>query len=160
MKGNFRSGRLASLPRKALVVIQFTVSVALIIGTIIVYRQIQFAKDRPLGYDKNGLIYVFANTPELIKLDYKVLRKELLNTNVVENMSKSSSTMSEEGNLSTGFTWDNNPNSDVLFTVLSATEDHAKTIGLELVKGRDFLPDFKSDSTSVLLNETAARTGW
>jgi putative ABC transport system permease protein len=157
LKGNFRSGRLASLPRKALVVIQFTVSVALIIGTIIVYRQIQFAKDRPMGYDKNGLIYVFANTPELTKLDYKVLRNELLKTNVVENMSKSSSTMSDEGNLTTGFTWDNNPNSDVLFTIMSGTEDHTKTIGLELIKGRDFLPDFKSDSTSVLLNETAAK---
>jgi putative ABC transport system permease protein len=157
LKGHFRTGRLASLPRKAMVVIQFTVSVALIIGTVIVYRQIQFAKDRPLGYNKNGLMYVFVNTPELAKLDYNVLRNELLNTNMVENMSTSASTMSQEGNLSSGFSWDGlPPNSDVLFTVLSTTQDHAKTTGLELVKGRDFLPDFKSDSTSILLNETAA----
>jgi ABC-type antimicrobial peptide transport system permease subunit len=158
LKGHFRSGKLASLPRKALVVVQFTVSVALIIGTIIVYRQIQFAKDRPLGYDKNGLMYVFVNTPELANINYRVLREELMNTNVVENMSKSSTTLTGEGNLTSGVSWDNlPPNSDVLFTVMGATQEYGKTVGLEFVKGRDFLPDFKSDSLSVILNETAAR---
>jgi ABC-type antimicrobial peptide transport system permease subunit len=158
LKGHFRSGKLASIPRKALVVIQFTVSVTLIIGTIIVYRQIQFAKDRPLGYDTNGLVYVYVNTPELVNLDYTVLRNELLNTNVVENISKSTSTLTGEGNLTSGFSWDGLPaNSDVLFTVMSATQDYSKTVGLEFVRGRDFLPDFKSDSASVLVNETAAR---
>jgi putative ABC transport system permease protein len=158
LKGNFRSGKLASIPRKVLVVIQFTVSVALIIGTIIVYKQIQFAKDRPLGYDVNGLMYVFVNTPELAKLDYKLLRDELLKTDVVENMSTSSTPMSMEGNLTSGFSWDGLPaNSDILFTVQSVTQDYAKTVGLQLLKGRDFLPDFKSDSASVLVNETAAR---
>lgn len=159
LKGHFRTGRLASIPRKALVVIQFTVSVALIIGTVIVYRQIQFAKNRPLGYNTNGLLYVYVNTPELAKLDNITLRNELLNTNVVENVSKSTSTLRDEGNLTSGFSWDGLPaNSDILFTVMSATQEYAKTVGLEFVKGRDFLPDFKSDSASVLLNETAART--
>src|SRR6202012_2819519 len=55
LKGTFRVGRLAALPRKILVVVQFTVSVVLIIGTIVVYRQIQFAKNRPVGYDRSGL---------------------------------------------------------------------------------------------------------
>src|SRR5437762_13278137 len=65
LKGTFRVGRFAALPRKVLVVVQFSISIALIIGTIIVYRQIQYAKDRPVGYDREGLISVFMNTPDL-----------------------------------------------------------------------------------------------
>lgn len=159
LKGHLRTGKLASIPRKALVVIQFTVSVALIIGTIIVYRQIQFAKDRPLGYNTNGLLYVYVNTPELANLDNYTLRNELLKTNVIEDMSKSSSTLTGEGNLTSGFSWDGSPpNSDVLFTVMGATKEYARTVGLEFVKGHDFPAGTISDSLSVLLNETAART--
>lgn len=58
LKGTFRVGRLASLPRKVLVVVQFTISLALIIGTIIVYNQVQYSKNRPIGYDRNGLMMV------------------------------------------------------------------------------------------------------
>ena len=56
LKGTFSTGRFSSLPRKVLVVIQFTVSVILIIGTVVIYQQIQFAKNRPLGYNSNGLV--------------------------------------------------------------------------------------------------------
>ncbi len=54
MKGAFKTGRLASLPRKVLVVTQFTISLRLIIGTIIVYNQIQYSENRPIGYDRMG----------------------------------------------------------------------------------------------------------
>ncbi len=65
LKGTFRVGRFAALPRKVLVVVQFSISIALIIGTIIVYRQIQYAKDRPVGYTREGLITIYMNTPDL-----------------------------------------------------------------------------------------------
>ena len=58
LKGTFRAGRLAALPRKALVVMQFSISIALIICTLIVYNQIMFAKNRPVGYTRDGLILV------------------------------------------------------------------------------------------------------
>ena len=64
LKGTFKAGRSAAIPRKILVVLQFTVSVALIIGAIIVYKQIQFAKDRPVGYTREGLVSI-ANTDAL-----------------------------------------------------------------------------------------------
>jgi len=54
LKGVCRAGRLASIPRKVLVVLQFTVSIAMIIGTMIVFRQIQFARNRPVGYEQGG----------------------------------------------------------------------------------------------------------
>src|SRR6185503_20000049 len=65
LKGTFKAGRFATLPRKVLVVLQYTVSVALIIGTIIVYKQIQHAKDRPVGYSRDGLLMIHVKSPDL-----------------------------------------------------------------------------------------------
>src|SRR5882724_1350427 len=65
LKGTFKAGRFAAIPRKVLVVLQFTVSVTLIIGTIVVFRQIEFAKNRPIGYDRKGLINNFPKTLDI-----------------------------------------------------------------------------------------------
>jgi len=64
LKGTFKAGRLSSLPRRLLVVAQFTISISIIIGTMIVYQQIQFAKDRPVGYSREGLLMVPMRSPE------------------------------------------------------------------------------------------------
>ena len=58
LKGTFRTGKFSAAPRKVLVIVQFTVSIALIIGTVVVWQQIQHAKDRPVGYTRAGLIMV------------------------------------------------------------------------------------------------------
>ena len=81
-------GRFAAVPRKLLVVLQFTVSVTLIIGTIIVFQQIQHAKNRPIGYDRNGLINIFMTTPD-IHLHYEAVRQELENDNAIVDMAES-----------------------------------------------------------------------
>jgi putative ABC transport system permease protein len=157
LKGTFSTGKFASLSRKALVVIQFTVSVALIIGTVVIYKQIQHAKDRQLGYNVNRLLYVPANTPDLQKLDYNVLKNDLTATGVVENMAKSSTPLTVEGNLNTGFKWSGSPEqSDILFTVMNVTETYGKTVGFEVVEGRDFSEEFTSDSTAMIINQTSA----
>src|SRR5258705_9974238 len=83
LKGTFKAGRFSSLPRKVLVVVQFTVSVSLIAGTIIVYQQIQFAKNRPAGYARENLISLHSRTPEL-KGKYEVLRNEFKKTGALE----------------------------------------------------------------------------
>src|SRR6185436_14963900 len=85
LKGTFRAGRFASLPRKVLVVVQFTFSIALIIGTIIVFNQIQYAKSRPLNYRNEGLITVPMSTPEL-RQHFEAIRSDLLATGVVYDM--------------------------------------------------------------------------
>ncbi|HZI54768.1 MAG TPA: ABC transporter permease, partial [Chitinophagaceae bacterium] len=90
LKGTFRVGRFASLPRKILVVVQFTFSIALIIGTIIVFKQIHFAKNRPVNYRNEGLITVMMSTPDLYG-HYDAIRSELFATGVVDNMAESSS---------------------------------------------------------------------
>ena len=75
LKGTFRVGKLASVPRKVLVVMQFTVSVMLIIGTVIVYQQIQHAKNRPIGYSRNGLINL--GMEREVREHYEAIRAEL-----------------------------------------------------------------------------------
>ncbi|WP_332368020.1 permease prefix domain 2-containing transporter [Spirosoma telluris] len=79
LKGTFRVGRFAALPRKVLVVVQFTVSITLIIGTLIVFQQIEFAKNRPVGYSRSSLVSIPIKTNALIT-HFATFRDELINT--------------------------------------------------------------------------------
>ncbi|HEY4966480.1 MAG TPA: ABC transporter permease, partial [Puia sp.] len=89
LKGAFQGSRYNSIPRQVLVVLQFTVSLSLIIGTIIIYRQIMYARDRPSGYTRAGLITLPINTDDLNK-HYAAFREEVLTSGAASSMSKSS----------------------------------------------------------------------
>lgn len=155
LKGTFKAGKLTTLPRKILVVIQFTVSVALIIGTIIVYQQVQHTKNRPIGYDKNGVVMIGMQTPDFYG-KYDVLRDALKKENVIEEMAQSSSPLNAVWSNSGGFNWEGkDPNLDTDFATLWITHDFGKTVGFEMVAGRDFSRDFSTDTASVILNEAA-----
>ncbi|MDP4284207.1 MAG: ABC transporter permease, partial [Bacteroidota bacterium] len=151
LKGTFRVGRHASLPRKVLVVLQFTFSIALIIGTIIVFKQIQFAKNRPVNYRKEGLITVSGVTQDLPGF-YDAVRNDLLATGVVDDMAGASDATTNLGAWRSGFNWEGkNPNTSPTFGFMLMTEDFGKTIGWHLEEGRDFSRDFGSDSLSMIL---------
>ena len=157
LKGTFRVGRFASLPRKILVVFQFTFSIALIIGTIIVFKQIQFAKNRPVNYRSEGLITVSMSTPDLYG-HYDAIRNDLLATGVVDNMGESSSPTTGVWSNRIGFNWEGkDPNTLPVFGVIAVTEDFGKTIGWQIKKGRDFSKEFATDSSAMVLNESAVK---
>lgn len=157
LKGTFRAGRLASLPRKVLVVMQFTVSVALIICTIIVYQQIQFAKNRPVGYTREGLITIGMKSKQFHD-KYSVLRNEWKNSGVVEEVSASMGQVTDVSSNNGGFGWaGQEPDQDQNFGTLAVTAEHGKTIGWQFIKGRDFSVDHASDSMGMVINETAAK---
>ena len=78
------------MPRKVLVVVQFTVSVVLIIGTIVVYQQIEHARNRPLGFNKNALLSIFMNDPAY-QGKTEVLERELVNSGAVNAVGYSAS---------------------------------------------------------------------
>lgn len=157
LKGTFNAGRFAALPRKVLVVVQFTVSVTLIIGTAIVYKQIKHAKDRPVGYDRNGLITVEINTPELNN-QYNRLRGELLETGAVVEMSTSSSPSTFLGSNNGGFSWPGkDPNFHDNFGTIAVTHDFGKTVGWQFIEGRDFSRKFSTDSSGMVMNESAMK---
>jgi putative ABC transport system permease protein len=156
LKGAFRAGRWASLPRKILVVIQFTVSIILIIGTIIIFRQIQYARDRPVGYTREGLITLNMTSPEIYG-HYDALRNELLQTGVVEDMAESSSPSTEVQNSMLGYDWKGrDPRLVPVIGTLFVTYDFGKTMGWQMKEGRDFSRVYPTDSGAYILNEAAA----
>ena len=156
LKGAIRAGRLASLPRKVLVVLQFTVSITLIIGTIIVFRQIQYAKDLPVGYNREGLITVGMNSPDLWG-HYDPIRNDLLATGAVENMAESSYSTTNFGE-NNGMEWrGKDPSLVIFFRDVNVTFDFGKTVGWKIIQGRDFSKEFTTDSSAVILNEATAK---
>lgn len=157
LKGTIRSGRLASVPRKVLVVIQFTVSVVLIIGTIIVYQQIEYARNRPIGYDREGLITVPMNDPNYTGKN-ELLRNELLNTGMVSEVAFSSSPLTAVWNNIGGFSWKGkDPELESSFASTNVSHDFGKMAGWKFIAGRDYSKAFVTDSAGVIINETAAK---
>jgi ABC-type antimicrobial peptide transport system permease subunit len=157
LKGTFRVGRFASLPRKVLVVLQFTFSIALIIGTVIVFKQIQFARNRPVNYRTEGLISIKMTTSDL-KGHYDALRSDLLSTGVVDNIAESSSPTTGVYSNLMGFNWQGkDPNTLPVFGTIWVTPDFGKTIGWDIKEGRDFSKDFETDSSAMILNQSAVK---
>jgi len=157
LKGTFKVGRYASLPRKVLVVAQFTFSIALIIGTVVVFKQVQFAKNRPVNYSKEGLITMYGDTPDLPKY-YNAIRNDMLATGMVANMAGASDATTILGAWRGGFNWaGKDPNTSPMFGFMYMTEDFGRTIGWQLKEGRDFSKQFATDSLAMILNETAVK---
>ncbi len=157
LKGSFRAGRFATAPRKFLVAFQFAVSIMLAIGTVVVFKQVQFTQDRPAGYDRNNLLMVEMNDPGF-RGKYNLLRAELKNTGVVEEMAESSSPITGVYSKGGGFDWPGkDPNRDTNFSTLKVTHDYGKTVGWQFVEGRDFYRELASDSLALVVNETAVK---
>ncbi len=157
LKGTFKVGRWANVPRRVLVVVQFSVSVTMIIGTLIVFRQIQFTKNRPLGYEKSGVIAMPMLTAD-IHNHFDAVKNELEKMGTVLSMSKSSSPLTGIWSTTSGIEWDGkDPNLAIDFLAERVSADYGKTIGWQLAAGRDFSKTFASDSTGLILNEAAVK---
>ena len=156
LKGTFQAGRFASLPRKVLVVLQFAVSVVLIIGTIVVYQQIKVAKSRPVGYDRESLIWTSSNTA--LHGKFEAMRNELKSNNLIVEMAESTSPTTDVWNTNGGFNWEGkDPNQGVDFPNSGVTYEFGKVINWEIKEGRDFSRDFATDSAAFILNESAVK---
>lgn len=157
LKGTFRSGRQASIPRKVLVVFQFTVSVFLIICTVVVFRQIEFAKDRPIGYERNGLINVYLQTNDIHK-HFDAVRNELKTSGAIADMTEAGSPTTQVWNSNGGFTWaGKDPALAVDFPNNGVNHEFGKTVGWKFKDGRDFSRERVSDTLAFVINEAAAK---
>ncbi|WP_020606330.1 ABC transporter permease [Spirosoma spitsbergense] len=157
LKGTFRVGLYAALPRKVLVVVQFTVSVVLIIGTTIVFRQLQHSRNRPIGYNRDGLIQIPLTEFDFIG-KYDFMRHEFINSGAAVEMSSASSPTTQVNSNRSGYLWEGKPEGfqeDLAYTAVSP--DYVKSLGLKIIAGRDFSREFASDSNAVLLNKTAVK---
>ena len=156
LKGSFKQGRLASLPRKILVTVQFTISIVLIIGTIVVYKQIQYAQGRPIGYTSDGLVMTSVNSER--HKHFEAIRTELKTANVIVEIAESGSPITDVWNTNGGFDWEGkDPNLAVDFPNNAVTYEYGQTIGWQLASGRDFSRDFATDSAAFILNEAAVK---
>jgi putative ABC transport system permease protein len=127
----------AAFIRKGLVVVQFTISIVLIIGTIIIYQQIQHIKSRDLGYNKDNLIQMKVQG-DMLK-NYNVIRQELVNTGMIENVALADHETISGGNNTTSFTWPGkDPNSITVISQRLVDEAFMSTTGMKLRDGRDF----------------------
>jgi putative ABC transport system permease protein len=157
LKGTFRAGKHAALPRKVMVVLQFTVSITLIIGIAVIFRQVEFAKSRPVGYTRSGLIEVSMNTPELYK-HRDALRNDVLKSGAAEEMSASTGSVTMQAGGTTAVNWEGKTHGTrPLLMSNMVTHEYGKTIGWELIEGRDFSREFLSDSLAVIINESALK---
>jgi putative ABC transport system permease protein len=156
LKGNLKIGRSDALPRKILVVIQFASSVILMIGTVIIYQEIQHGKNRPIGFDNRGLISV--DWSDDISKHYEAMRTDLLSSGAVISLCKSNSPPSDIYSNNNGWEWKNSQpvEKSVVFSTIATDYDYTKTIGIHLIAGRDFSRDY-ADSNSVILNEAAVK---
>ena len=146
----------AGIVRKGLVVIQFTISVIIIIAVVVVYHQVQFTKSRDLGFNKNNVMYVPA-TPNLTK-SYTSLKQDILNTNEISSVSLGAFSPMGMNNNGGGWNWEGkSADEDVLVTNVSTDADYLKTFGIKLAAGRGFSPDPNVDSMNMIINESLAK---
>lgn len=153
LKGKIQAGKSGTTPRKVLVTLQFGFSILLIIGTVVIYQQIQHIKSRDLGYDQENLI-TLDYTKEISK-SFKSLKAELLQSGVVSSVTKSNSPITEiHSNNFLG--WPGKPEDKrVIFSTIACEYDYLKTMGIKILEGRDFSEEFTSDSSAIIVNKAA-----
>lgn len=156
LKGTLQTAKSASVSRKALVVLQFSCSIVLIISTVIIYQQIQHAKDRPTGYTTSKLVTSMTNDD--INANAVAVKHDLLQSGAVSSITTSSSP-------ATGVEWHSdvsdfpgkNAGETVEMGMILVSENYFKTLGMQLKEGHDFIGNAKADSNNVILNEAAVK---
>ena len=157
LKGSLKRGSYASIPRRLLVITQFTVSILLVIGTIAVYQQIQHARNRPLGYALNGLITLPMKTQET-RTNYAAFRNDLLATRLVSEVSTSETTVTNLWWSDWGFEWrGKDPHLQDNIYRGAVDFEYGRTVAWTIKEGRDFSRTFATDSSAMILNEAAVR---
>jgi len=157
LKGTFKAGRYASVPRQTLVVLQFTVSLTLIIGTVVVFRQIGYVKDLPVGYERAGLITVPMNTPDIYK-HFDALNAEIREQQLASNVARTSMKPTGFNNNNELYWRGKRPDQEsIFFRNVNVSREFGATVKWQITQGRDFSDKFPSDSTGMILNEAAVK---
>ena len=139
LKGIKSKAGNAAIIRKGLVVIQFALSIILIISTIIIFKQVQHVKNRDLGYNKDNLIQVAAQG-DIVK-DFPAIREDLLNTGLVKNAALADHNTIGGGNNTTSIYWQGkDPNSNIVISQRLVSRGFLQAAGMHLIEGRDFQP--------------------
>jgi ABC-type antimicrobial peptide transport system permease subunit len=156
LKGAIQVGKSASVSRKILVVTQFSCSIALIISTVIIYRQIQYAKNRPIGYQISRLMATDANSD--LARNFDALKNDLLQSGAVTAVTTSSSPATTVwSHTDVDMFPGKRPGETVEMGSIYVSDDYFKTLGMHMLSGRDFIPGAKADTSNVVFNEAAIK---
>ena len=157
LKGTFKKANALVTPRKVLVVLQFTSAIVLIICTIIVKQQIDYARNRETGYNKDNLVYIFMTGT--IPKNYTLIKNELLESGIARSITRTNSPLTERWSNGWGQNWEGkDPNDKTTFDRYLSDEGLGVTAGLQFVQGRDFdLKQYPTDSTGLIINESALK---
>lgn len=157
LKGSLQAGKSSATPRKILVVFQFSFSITLIIAVIVVYQQIEHARNRPAGYNRNNVVYTSFNINTT--KNYEAIRNELLASGTASYVTATSNAITRSTNSSWGLEWTGKPaDAKIVFDVMNTDEDFAETFGLTLTQGRSISrKNYRSDTVACMLNETAVK---
>ncbi len=142
--------------RKGLVVFQFVLSVILIVGTIIISKQVNFIQTKNLGYDRENLIYIPLEGDLTAK--YEIFKNEALKMPGIQSITRITYTPTNFVTSTGGVKWEGkDPNLNVEFTQVSVGYDFVPTMKLKIADGRDYSRDFATDSLGYMINETALK---
>jgi len=158
LKGTFKLSNKVVTPRKALVVLQFTFAIVLIISTIIVKNQIDYAQQRAIGYSKDNLAFIieFGDAHS----NYELIKRDLLASGAATAVAQTSAPMTESWSDSWGFQWNGSTEEDkkLDFEMFNADADFASAMGIKIIEGRGIdAYKYKTDSSACLLNEAAVK---
>jgi len=127
----------ATLMRRGLVVLQFTVSIVLIVATLVIYLQVEHVKNRELGFNKEQLLEMNAHGNMLTQ--FPVIRQELINTGAVSDAALADLSALKGGNNSTAIDWPGKePGSPIVISERFVSPEYLHTLGMHLAEGRDF----------------------
>jgi len=155
LKGNFKKIHALLAPRKVLVVVQFTIAVVLIVSSLVIVRQIQYAQARQTGYDQRNLIYV--NAEGNVYGHFPAVLAALRHSGAVEAVSIMGAPLTQTYSWGSSLNWPGMaPDTHIGFARSVTSGGIIKTAGLKLVQGRDIdIETYPSDSTACLINEAA-----
>lgn len=156
LKGSLNFTTSSVLLRKGLVVFQFTLSIVLIIGTIVISRQVSYIQNANLGYDRENLVYIPLEGELAGK--YHIFKQEAQKIDGVNGISRTSISPTNIQNSTGGVVWNQkDPNSMPQFSSISVGYDYISTMKLQLLEGRDYSPSFSTDSNAYIINESALK---
>ncbi|WP_167668137.1 ABC transporter permease [Mucilaginibacter gossypiicola] len=157
LKGALQIGKAATTPRKILVVLQFSCSVAFIISTVIIYKQIRYAKDRPIGYSADRLVSTFI-TKDLAD-HYESFKNDLVASGMVESVTKASSMVTNISWHTNIASWPGQMAGEQAINVgaIITDDNYFTTVGMKLLSGENFSSDYNTDTNNIIVNETAVR---
>ena len=156
LKGSFRGEKRLIAPRRALIILQFSTAIIMIMASLIIRRQIQYAQSRDNGYNKEHLIY-HPMTGDIHK-NYELIKNDLLNSNIATSMARTFAPMTQQRANALGVKWRGETESKIPIDLFFTDDGWVKTVGTTIIEGRDLdFTNFPTDATAALLNESAVR---